>query len=148
MKDEKLKAIVEEAIVLDRDIQDKEAKLKDLKKIIKAEAEGREDEQKETETGSTVWSFSVTDGAVRVNWPAPKLKSTIDGEGKDIGTLKELAGTHWTKLFSPTIVYTLVADFRSEAKTLLGTGAKKLIKLCESKSSPSVAFETKESPQP
>ncbi len=149
MTNNKLTMMVEEAIALDREITAKDERLKELKKAIKIEAESRGDEHQETDTGSSSWSFAVTDGScVRVNWPIAKLKSSIDGEGKDIETVKKLAGPAFTQLFTPSIVYSLVKDFRISAETLLGTSAKKLIKACESKSSPSVAFETKESTQP
>ena len=86
------------------------------------------------------------DGCIaRVNFPAPSLKSKIDGEGKPSEKIKQLAGTVFSRLFIPTITFKPVENFRDEAKALLAKGeANKLIKLCQTEIAPRVSFETAE----
>ncbi len=78
-----------------------------------------------------------------MNFPAPTLKGKIDGEGKAIEKIKKLADAVFSRLFVPAITFKPVEGFRDEAAALLPKAdAKKLIKLCESASSPRVSFET------
>lgn len=145
MTDAKLKSMVTEAVRLDRQIREMDDELKELKVQLVAEATGREEEHVETDGGGRSWTSSGTDGCVaRVTFPAPTLKSKVDGEGKAIDKIKAAAGKLFDKLFRPSVTYRPVDNFRAEAATLLGKDAGKLIRLCQSESSPKVSFETKE----
>ncbi len=80
-----------------------------------------------------------------VNFPAPSLKSKIEGEGKAIEKIKQLVGAVFSRLFIPAISFKPVEKFRDEARALLPkTDATKLIKLCQTESAPRVSFETAE----
>src|SRR4030095_11784268 len=131
-----LKTLVTEAVTLDREINEKAERLK----VIKAKLV----ELLPAEGGGTRWTAEGHDGCVaRVNFPAPSLKAKIDGEGKAIEKIKKLAGAVFSKLFVPTISFKPVADFRAEATALLARAeANKLIKLCQSDTTPRVSFET------
>ena len=83
MTDKILKNLVTEAVSLDREINEKAKQLKELKAQLVAEARGREDELARTDGGGTRWTAEGSDGSIaRVNFPAPTLKSKVDGEGK------------------------------------------------------------------
>jgi hypothetical protein len=99
-----------------------------------------------TDGGGLRWTAEGNDGCIaRVNFPAPSLKSKIDGEGKLIEKIKQLAGAVFSRLFIPTITFKPVENFRDAARALLAkTEANKLIKLCQSESAPRVSFETAE----
>jgi hypothetical protein len=146
MNESKLKAMVSEAVELDRDIREKENRLKQLKAMLVTEAESRTDEHAETDGGGSSWQYAV-DGvaAVTVSFPAPSLKSSIPGVGKTIEKVMHAAGKAFSRLFEQVPAWKPVPDFRAAAEKELGRGAAKLVKLCESASSPRVAFETKES---
>ncbi len=78
-------------------------------------------------------------------FPGPSLKSKIEGEGKAIEKIKQLAGAVFSRLFIPTITFKPVENFRGEAKALLVKAeANKLIKLCQTERAPRVNFETTE----
>lgn len=142
----KLQNLVTEAVSLDREIADQTERLKELKAQLVEAAREREDELMPTEGGGLRWSAEGNDGCIaRVNFPAPTLKSKIEGEGKAIEKIKQLAGAVFNRLFIPTISFKPVENFRDEAKTLLAkTDATKLIKLCQTESAPRVSFETAE----
>ena len=109
-------------------------------------AREHEDELTPTDGGGPHWTAGGNDGCIaRVNFPAPSLKSKIDGEGKPIEKVKQLAGAVFSRLFIPTITFKPVENFRDEARALLAkTEANKLIKLCQTESAPRVSFETTE----
>ena len=140
----KLQNLVTEAVSLDREISEQTEWLKELKAEL-ADAEC-EDEHTPTEGGGQRWTVEGTDGCVaRVNFPAPTMKSKIEGEGKAIEKIKQLAGSAFSKLFVPAITFKPIEDFRVEARALLTKGdANKLIKLCQTESAPRVSFETTE----
>jgi hypothetical protein len=145
MTDQKLKHLVTHAVELDREIEEKQAELKAVKQTLIAEAESRPEEHSDTDGGGKSWTAEGTDGNVcRVSFPADSLKDKIAGEGKTIEKVKDFAGKFFNKLFQPSVSYTLVPNFRDEAKLLLGGSATKLIKLCQKESSPRVSFETKD----
>jgi hypothetical protein len=141
-----LKNLVTEAVSLDREINEKAERLKQIKAGLVAEARSREDELTPTDGGGTRWTAEGGDGCIaRVNFPAPTLKAKIDGEGKAIEKIKQLAGGVFNRLFIPAINYKPVEGFREEVAALLPKPeAKKLIKLCEGASAPRVSFETAE----
>ena len=141
-----LRNLVTEAVSLDREINEKTDRLKELKATLAAEAQTRKTEMTPTEGGGTRWAAEGSDGCIaRVNFPAPALKAKIDGEGKTIAKVKQFAGSAFSRLFVPTISYKPVQNFRAEALAMLAKAeAKKLIDLCQSASAPRVSFETTE----
>jgi hypothetical protein len=145
MTDNTLKSLVTEAVSLDREINEKTDRLKELKAELVAEAQSREGELASTDSGGRRWTAEGSDGCiVRVNFPAPTLKAKID-DGKATEKIKKLAGQAFTSLFVPTISYRLIEKFRDATTVLLPkTDANGLIKLCESASAPRVSFETTE----
>ena len=142
----KIKNLVTEAVSLDREISEQTDRLKEIKAQLVEAAREREDELVPTDGGGLRWTAEGNDGCIaRVNFPAPSLKSKIEGEGKPIRKIKELAGAVFSRLFIPTITFKPVENFRDEAKALLAKAdANKLIKLCQTESAPRVSFETTE----
>jgi hypothetical protein len=142
----KLQNLVTEAVSLDREISEQTERLKEIKALLVEAARDSEDELVPSERGGLRWTAEGNDGCIaRVNFPAPSLKSKIDGEGKAIEKIKQLAGAVFSRLFIPTITFKPVENFRDEARALLAkTEANKLIKLCQSESAPRVSFETSE----
>jgi hypothetical protein len=145
MTSSKLAAIVSEAVSLDRDIAGATDRLKELKKILRTEAESRSDEARPTEHGGASIEFHDDLGNIaRVTFPAPSLKDEIPAEGKLIERIKFAAGKLFDQLFRPVIAYRPIDGFRAAAEQLLERKtAKGLIDLCEKESAPRVAFETK-----
>ena len=141
-----LRNLVTEAVSLDREINEKTDRLKELKATLAAEAQTRKTEMTRTEGGGTRWTAEGSDGCIaRVNFPAPTLKAKIDGEGKAVPKIKQLAGSVFRRLFVTTLSYKPVEGFRTEVAALLPKAdANKLIKLCQSASAPRVSFETTE----
>ena len=142
----KLQNLVTEAVSLDRKISEQTERLKELKADLVDAAHEREDEHTPTDGGGQRWTVEGTDGCIaRVNFPAPTMKSKIEGEGKAIEKIKQLAGSAFSKLFVPAITFKPIEDFREEARALLvKADANKLIKLCQTESAPRVSFETTE----
>jgi hypothetical protein len=148
MNDMKLKQLVTEAVALDRLIAAREKQLKEIKAALIGEAKARKEEHAKTEGGGRSWTAEDEIGNIaRVTFPASPLKGSIDGEGKMIEKVRAAAGTFFTTLFNQAPKYVPAENFRSLAESFLGGKAAKLIKLCTSKSSPSVSFETKEKPE-
>jgi hypothetical protein len=141
-----LRNLVTEAVSLDREINEKAERLKELKAALAAEAQTREAELAPTDGGGTRWTAEGSDGCIaRVNFPAPSLKGRIDAEGKTITKIKQLTGSVFSRLFITTLSYKPVEGFRNEAAALLPKAeANKLIELCQSASAPRVSFETAE----
>ena len=146
MTDNILKSLVTEAVSLDREINEKTDRLKEIKAELVAEARSREGELAPTDSGGRRWTAEGSDGCIaRVNFPAPTLKAKIDEEGKATRRSRSWPAGVFTRLFVPTISYRPVEKFREEAAALLPkTDANKLIKLCQSASAPRVSFETAE----
>lgn len=146
MTENKIRALVTEAVCLDRDIAEKQARLKEIKEHLTIEADTRADEATETDGGGTSLIFDGADGCVaRVTTAGATLKATIKGEGKDIEKVRAAAGTIFPKLFLPVLAYKPVENFRDEATALLGANeGRKLIKLCTNPGKTTVSFETKD----
>ena len=142
----KIQNLVTEAVSLDREISEQTDRLKELKAKLVETAREHEDELTPTDGGGLRWTAQGNDGCIaRVNFPAPSLKSKIEGEGKAIERIKQLAGAVFSRLFVPTISFKPVENFRDEAKALLvKADGNKLIKLCQTESAPRVSFETAE----
>jgi hypothetical protein len=145
MNETKLKTTVEKAIALDRHIRDEQQQLKEIKRLLVKEAQSRPDELVPTDGGGSSIRFVDWNGcAANVAFPAPTLKSTIDGVGKTIEKIMEAAGSNFYGLFDETPAWKPKAAFRDLAAELLGRGAGKLIRLCQTESQPRVSFETKD----
>lgn len=96
----------------DREISEQTDRLKEIKAQLVEAAREREDEIIPTDGGGLRWTAEGRDGCIaRVNFPAPSLKSKIEGEGKAIKKVKQLAGTVFSRLFIPTITFKPVARF-------------------------------------
>lgn len=145
MTDSKLRTLIDRAVKLDRDIADQTTELKEIKAQLIVEATSRQEEQRSIEgSDGTKWTGTGNDGCLcRVTFPAPKLKSSVDPETKPGQKIIELAGTAKQTLFTPSVIYRPIEGFRDKARELLGKGAEKLIKACETESNPRVEFETK-----
>jgi hypothetical protein len=145
MTDTKLKALVAEAVALDRDVSEKTDRLKALKAQLVAEAEGRPEEYTATDGGGASWQMQGNDGCLaRVSFPSPTLKAKIDGEGKAWDKIKAIVGPAALRLFAPAVTYKLLPEFRDLATSQLpAADARKLIKLVTTESAPRVSFETK-----
>lgn len=139
-----LKNKVTEAVSLDREIAESTERLKALKAELITEAQSRREEHTRTDGGGSSWTFEGADGCVcRVTLPAPKLRGSIR-PGKALDKIQQLAGRFFPRLFEQAPAYVPVQDFRAHAAELMGKDARRLISACESKSSPTVSFETKE----
>lgn len=149
MTTNKLKKLIDEAVTLDREIQERETALKALKDALKTEAETRGEEHTETAGGGWSWQFAGESGAVcRVTQEGDRLKGTISAE-KDVAALKEVAGeAAFRALFIPAVSYKPIDKVREMAAELLaGPAVKKLLKVLTGKGSMKVGFETKEGGQ-
>ena len=126
MTDNILKSLVTEAVSLDREINEKTDRLKELKAELVAEAQSRESELASTDSGGMRWTAEGGDGCIaRVNFPAPTLKAKIDEEGKVLEKIKDLAGGVFTRLFVPTVSYRPVERFREEASRVAPESRRK-----------------------
>lgn len=145
MTENKLRDLIESTVALDRRVAELTDELKARKALLVAEAQSREDEQISVDGAGTKWVGAGGDGSLcRVVFPGRKLKSTVDPESKPGQKILELAGREKATLFVPSVVYRLADNFREEAEARLGKGpGGKLIRACESESSPRVEFETK-----
>jgi len=146
MNEVKLRSLVAEAVSIDRQIVAFKDRLDAIKSELINEAETREEEWTPTDGGGNSWVAEGADGCVgRVTFPGDKLKSKIDGESPLVEKLRKVACQDFAQLFPQRPAYGLIADFRREAFSRLGTtDGKKLIRLVTTTSAPSVSFETKE----
>lgn len=143
-----MRAVILEAVEIDRDICAKVERLKELKAFLCEFAAGRKGEHLPTNNGGRSWRMEGTAGcAVNVAFPAPILKARL--EGVLLSECRKIAGKLAGKLFAPVDSVRPVPDFRQDALERLG-GVKgaKLIALCESAASPRVSFETKATRNP
>ncbi len=146
MNESKLKTLVAEAVVLDRQKAEIETRLKKIKATLIHEATEREEDQVPTDGGGTSIRFAGADGCIAtVSFPARTLKSSILVSSKPFEKIMELVETKaFERLFVHVGAYRPIDGFRQEAEVILGKDAKRLIKLCETESSPRVSFETKD----
>ncbi len=145
MKDEKLRTLITTAVILDRHISQEDARLKELKGLIAAEAETRAEEATKTDGGGRSISFEGSDGCVaRVTTAGPTLLSSLTPEAKKFVKIKAACRGLFSRLFETAVVHVPVANFRDQARTLIGTDAAALIKFCETAGKTTVSFETKE----
>lgn len=139
-----LQTTVDKAILLDREIKERQELLKDLKSDLIEEANKRSTEHIATEGGGSSWTVTGSNGCIaRVTFPADSLKSEVKGEGSAIEKIRKIAKNVFHLLFQPAIAYKPVPEFRKQAVTLLGEkDGRRLIRLLESDTSPRVNFET------
>jgi hypothetical protein len=144
MTDIQVKRLVNEAVLLHRDIALRTERLKTLKADLIREARRHEHEFTATVNGGSRWSVTGNNGCVaRVNFPAPALVSHIDSESELFDHVLGLAGESLDRLFASVYYLRPVAEFREQvAAALPSTEAAKLIELCQTTSAPRVSFET------
>ncbi len=146
MNDSELKLLVAEAIDLDRTISKEAERLTGLRARLIAEAKERKSEQTDTPGGG--WSVEFKDAAgqvARVTKPGDKLKGVISPLTADGIALLKLAGEERRQIFNRSIVYLPVENFRLRLIALFKEETvKRILRLCTTKSSPTVSFETKE----
>jgi hypothetical protein len=147
MTEIQIKRLVNEAVLLHRDIAIRTDRLKTLKADLVREARRHEHEFTPTENGGSRWSVTGNNGCIaRVNFPAPALVPLIDSETETFDHVLALAGESLDRLFASVHFLRPVADFRDEVRAALPTAeAGKLIELCQTTSSPRVSFETAQS---
>lgn len=144
MTESKLRALIDEAVELDREVTEKSERLKTLKATLVAEAKTRDDERVAVDGAGSKWTKAGANGCLcRVTFPGAHLKSSIDPESRPGQKIITLAGTLKDRLFRATVVYRPVVTFRAQARELMGGKAEKLIRACETESTPHVEFETK-----
>jgi len=144
MTEIQVKRLVNEAVLLHRDIAIRTDRLKSLKGNLIREARQHEHEFTPTDNGGSRWSVTGNNGCIaRVNFPAPALVSHIDSESETFDLVLGLAGESLDRVFASGYYLRPVADFRQEVgATLPASEAGKLIELCQTTSSPRVSFET------
>ena len=145
MTDNILKSLVTEAVSLDREINEKADRLKELKAELVAEARSRENELAPTDEAVGVGLQKAGTAALSAS-TSPRRRSRRDRRGRESHRkIQDLAGGVFTRLFVPAISYRPVQRFREEAAVLPPKAdANSLIKLCQSASAPRVSFETTE----
>jgi hypothetical protein len=143
-----LRAIIAEAVELDREISAKQERLKDCKRYLAEVAAGRPGEHLPTGNGGRSWRMEGESGcAVNVAFPAPILRARLEGDL--LAACRKLAGKLAGKLFSPIDAMKPAPDFRAAALASLGSSkGAKLVALCESPAAPRVSFETKTARNP
>jgi hypothetical protein len=145
MTDQKLRTLITTAVILDRHIAQEDARLKEIKAQIAAEAETRKEEATRTDGGGLSITFEGADGCIaRVVTAGPTLLASLKPDAKKFSKIQAACHGLFTRLFETDFTRRPVADFRDQARTLLGVQAGALIKLCETAGKTTVSFETKE----
>jgi hypothetical protein len=144
MTEIQVKRLVNEAVLLHRDIAIRTERLKTLKVDLIREARRHEHEFTQTDNGGSRWSVTGNNGCIaRVNFPAPALVPLIESESDTFDHILGLAGESLDRLFASVYLLRPVPGFRGEVRaTLPAVEADKLIALCQTTSSPRVSFET------
>ncbi len=144
MTEIQLRRLVNEAVLLHRDIAIRTDRLKTLKADLVREARQHEHEFTVTDNGGSRWSVTGNNACIaRVNFSAPALVSHIHSETELFDHVLGLAGESLDRLFASVHYLRPVAEFREEvAATLPNAEAAKLIELCQTTSAPRVSFET------
>lgn len=147
MTEIQVKRLVNEAVLLHRDIAIRTERLKALKADLIREARRDEHEFTATDNGGSRWSVTGNNGCIaRVNFPAPALVALIESESETFDRVLGLAGESLDRLFASVYFLRPAADFRDEVRAALPISeADKLIELCQTSSSPRVSFETAQS---
>ena len=143
MNEQELQTLVDNAVVLHREIATKTEQLKQLKAELVQQARLEPETHAVTETGGKRWTVKGSDGCIaRVSFPASSLISEIEAASELVPQLQTIAGNSFKKLFTTVKSYQLVENFRAEAASVLPPQkAETLLSLCESESAPRVSFE-------
>jgi hypothetical protein len=146
MNQTKIAGLVSQAVKLDREIAEKSEHLKRLKGQLLAAARGGLQPTTPTEGGGWSLTFEGADGCVaRVTQPADKLKNSIDAEKPAGARLMMLVGRLKEELFTPSLKYVPVENFRTRVASLFPPAtASRILQAATGESSPTVSFETKE----
>lgn len=141
----KLEKLVSDAITLDQQIVEMEAKAKLLRDQLVAHAKLDKDNHTKTDGGGWSWVANDEDGNIaRVTVAGRSIKEGIDLEGELTDKVREIVPKGvFSDLFLNATYYKLVDKFRERAVQLLGTDAAKVIKLVTSSGKTSLSFETK-----
>ncbi|MBA3352074.1 MAG: hypothetical protein H0U23_06555 [Blastocatellia bacterium] len=144
MTEIQLRRLVNEAVLLHRDIAIRTDRLKTLKADLVREARQHEHEFTPTDKGGTRWTATGNNGCIaRVNFPASALVSHIDSESETFDEVLGLAGESLDRLFASVYYLRPVPEFREQAVAALpNADAAKLIELCQTSCAPRVSFET------
>lgn len=109
------KRLVNEAVLLHRDIAIRTERLKGLKADLVREARRHEHEYTPTDGGGSRWSVTGNNGCIaRVNFPAPALVSHIDSESETFDLVLGLAGEALDRLFVSKYYLRPIAEFRED----------------------------------
>lgn len=146
LNDVELQILVMEAIDLDRTVQAETERLKEMKAKLVEQALLRSEDALATDGGGWSLMFDGAEGSIaRVTQPGEKLKASIDATKKPGQKVMTLVGKHRETLFIKVVKYAPVPDFRALLGGLFNAATKKkILRICESESTPTVGFETKE----
>jgi hypothetical protein len=145
MNDAATRALVAEAVSLDRQIAEWQQRLKDLKgDLIERACKRPESDRIATEGGGWTWTAEGNDGCVcQVIMPGPKLRTTFDPKVKAHEKILARFGDAVKSLFTKRMVYDAVENFRAAVENDFPPAqAAKLIAACETQSEARVAFQT------
>jgi hypothetical protein len=144
MKTKELKTLVDNAVVLHRQIAAKSEQLKQIKASLVQQARLHPKSLVPTESGGKRWTVQGSDGCIaRVSFPAAALLAEIEAESGATKQIQAIVGDDFRKLFTPVKIYRPVEQFRARAEALLSSEeAQTLLTLCENESAPRVSFET------
>ncbi len=105
MTEIQVKRLVNEAVLLHRDIAIRTDRLKTLKADLVREARRHEHEFTATDGGGSRWSVTGNNGCIaRVNFPAPALVPLIDSETETFDHVLALAGESIDRLFASVVL--------------------------------------------
>lgn len=143
MRKDNLKAIIAEAVSLDRSIALDTERLRQIKQHLLEFSAGDEERLVPTPSGGQSWQYEGNDGCiVRVSFPRDRITGNIPE--KQLAKIRELAGAAFGELFESRQSYHPVSGFREKAGELLERSVgKRLLRACSSRSVPRVSFETK-----
>lgn len=146
MNDSKLKALVAEAVALDREATKIDAKLKVIKALLTTEAKLRSEDATKTDGGGTSITLEGLDGCIaRITKAGRTLRASIKDSDEDLNKIIKACNGYFVRLFEQTKTFVPVVDFREQAEDSLGKeAAAKLVKLVTNPGKTTVSFETKE----
>ena len=146
MNELKLRNLLDQAVKVQRKIALLEARADEIRDVLIALATTADDKTPTDGGGESVEWKASDSSVVRVTFPAPSLKSCINPETPAGAKILDKVGRWKDQLFSPVLKYSLVETFRDKVRELIGgaTG-EAVIRACETKSSPKVSFELRES---
>lgn len=142
-----IRAMVDQALELERRKKLIEAEQKDLEKQIRNFAKVDKDGKIPTDGGGWSVQYPCTDGSfVRVIKDGDTLVSKIAEDDEDLPAVRDAAGGAFGHLFTARIAYELKSDFRKEAAALAGEKADALIALVSKCGKTSVIYQVAKTP--